>query len=130
LQRFRTNALIVDDDPVIRALLSFVLQKHGFSVHAVGHPHDALALFETQSFDVLFTDLRLPEMSGLMLAAETRARFPQIPIVLMTATREPELEDRLQLINVNHKLTKPFSLTDVENVLEQLVKKKGQAGAN
>jgi CheY-like chemotaxis protein len=129
LELLRTYVLIVDDDPVIRALLTFVLQKHGFSVHAVGNARDAMALLNTESFDALFTDLRLPEMSGLVLAAETRSRFPQIPIVLMTAASEVECEDAMRQVKVDHKLTKPFSLTDIENVLEQLVKKKGQAGA-
>lgn len=118
--------MIVDSDPVIRALLSFVLQNHQYTVKVVGDAEAALASMDAEQFDVLFSDLRLPGMRGLAFAAEARKRFPNIVIVLIAGTGPIEGSETLREINVDFRLEKPFSLSDVENVLEKILVARSQ----
>ncbi|MEO6746010.1 MAG: response regulator, partial [Caldimonas sp.] len=65
--------LVVEDNPDLRETLSLLLEAEGRHIEAVANAEDALRAFTAQAFDVVFTDVKLPGMSGLDLAARLRA---------------------------------------------------------
>jgi CheY-like chemotaxis protein len=84
--------LIVDDAPVELHLAGMLLEKDlGSRVAFAGHGREALAAIKTEMPALIVTDLLMPEMDGLQLVEEVRARFPTLPIVLMTAHGNEEL---------------------------------------
>jgi DNA-binding NtrC family response regulator len=119
-----TRTLLVDDDDVVIALLRFALGKPDFKLQATNNAHEALSLFDSQHFDVLFTDLRLGPMSGLQLAQAARNRWPNIAIVLMTAAESEHFAEAVHDGLIDYVLAKPFSLADVENVIGRFREKK------
>jgi CheY-like chemotaxis protein len=78
--------LVVDDGPVDRALAGKLLEKHAdWSVAYAEHGRQALASLERDTFDLVVTDLQMPEMNGLELVSEVRTKHPYVPVILMTA---------------------------------------------
>lgn len=85
------RVLVVDDTSVDRRLVEELLRKGGFETETASHGLEALAALERDSFDLVVTDLQMPELDGLELVAAVRDRFPQVPIVLTTAFGSEDL---------------------------------------
>jgi len=78
------NILLVDDDPATRILLTRILQQPDYVFTEADHGIQALELLEKSCFDLVITDLRMPDLDGIAFAVRARARWPHIPIVLMS----------------------------------------------
>ncbi len=68
--------LIVDDDEDIRSVMALILGGAGYDVTTVSNGFTALRWLEQQSYDLIISDLRMPELDGLALYAEVMARWP------------------------------------------------------
>lgn len=78
--------LVVDDAEVDRRLINGLLGKHAdWEILFAGNGNEALAMMGEKSPDLVVTDLQMPEMDGLELVAAARARYSDVPVVLMTA---------------------------------------------
>jgi CheY-like chemotaxis protein len=78
------SALVVDDDPQVRALFCLMLEFGGYEVEAAVDGDDALAKIQQRAFDVVVTDHGMPKMTGLQLARACKALAPTVPIFLVT----------------------------------------------
>ena len=76
--------LLVDDDPATRILLTRILREPEYAFTEADNGVQALDLLEKSCFDLIITDLRMPDMDGIAFAVRARARWPHIPIVLMS----------------------------------------------
>jgi CheY-like chemotaxis protein len=76
--------LLVDDNRNGLLARKSVLEEHGYVVNAYSSPHDALAEFGEQPYDLVVTDYRMPRMNGAQLIAEIRGLTPTVPIVLVS----------------------------------------------
>jgi len=76
--------LLVDDDPATRILVTRILRQPDYVFTEADHAIQALDLLEKSSFDLIITDLRMPDLDGIAFAVRARARWPHIPIVLMS----------------------------------------------
>jgi two-component system cell cycle sensor histidine kinase/response regulator CckA len=112
--------LIVDDEPLIRALLALVLNRAGFSVLTADSGFDALLISQSRRGEIglLITDITLPGMNGWTLAREVIAADPDLPVLFMSAGCADWDLDRYEHAEF---LAKPFSiaslLTEVQNLL-------------
>ncbi len=89
--------LLVDDEEGLLITLEANLELEGFEVATANSAKRALELLEAQTFDVVFTDIRMPGMSGVELFGEIRRRFPSLPVILTTAfTVESVIRDALR----------------------------------
>jgi CheY-like chemotaxis protein len=79
------TVLVVDDSAVDRHLAENLLTKEGLTVLSAANGHEALKLLEQHHPEVVLTDMQMPEMNGLQLVEEVRAKYPAVPVVLMTA---------------------------------------------
>lgn len=99
-----STVLLVEDDALIRLNTAEMLESEGYSVIQAGTAEEALAAIGTNSVDVLVSDINLPGLSGLQLAAEVRKVFPNVHVVYATGdSRGVEDEDSI-------KLEKPYTL--------------------
>lgn len=76
--------MIVDDDTMVRTMLADALEVFGYIVDAVDSGKEALARFAAGRYDVVLTDLLMPDMSGLELVEELRRIDPAAPMILLT----------------------------------------------
>jgi two-component system response regulator HydG len=107
------RVLIVDDELEMARTLADGLCDHGFDAVAASSGRAALALLSEQRFDALVTDLRMPEMDGLTLMAQSRLLAPERPTLIMTA--HGAIDSAIESIRQGayHYLTKPFKLDEL-----------------
>lgn len=114
----RGRILVIDDDPLLREFLVDFLQGAGFEVRPAPDGPTALSFFSAERFDLIFTDFRMPGMTGLEVAAAVRKTNPIIPIILVTgevAVLEPKA---LVQAGISRMLPKPFTLDEVRSCLD------------
>jgi CheY-like chemotaxis protein len=83
--------LVVDDSPVQAKHLQFIFRDAGHNVDTAGNGVLALDAIRTNTYDVVFTDMHMPEMNGLELVDSLRSEFPGLPVVLSTGFGSEEL---------------------------------------
>jgi CheY-like chemotaxis protein len=113
------NILLVEDHEDSRAVLSNLLIHCGHEVATAANVHDALRLLANMRFDVLVSDIGLPDGSGLQLVAEAKKLQPWKKTVALTAyaqTREKELG---LLAGFDEYLTKPFDFHQLRSLLAE-----------
>ncbi|MDF7801750.1 PAS domain S-box protein [Pontiellaceae bacterium B1224] len=119
------KVLVVDDDPEACSLIVTILEETDFHVTAAASIGEALEQFEKseRNFDLLLTDMRLPDGIGLELANELRASQPQLPVLLCSGyPNEAERWESLSSSNY-HFIKKPFTLMGlVKSINETLTK--------
>lgn len=112
--------LFVDDDPNILTAANSLLTALGNQVSTAQTRAEAFAQLDAGHYDVLMTDLTMPECSGWDLAKQSKARFPKKPVVLVTGwglTLDPE---QMKTGLVNGVLSKPFTLDELQRTLNSL----------
>ena len=116
--------LIVDDDPNILSLLEIFLKNNHYDVVCVSNSLDGLKQIESgeKSFDLIITDLVMPDISGIGLISILKKEHPEIPIIAITGKgAEPE---KLSLeASVDAILQKPFGLGNLQQMITSLLSK-------
>ncbi|GHG49253.1 DNA-binding response regulator [Flavimobilis marinus] len=101
-------ALVVDDEPQMRAIVTFALETQGFRCLEAGSAERAWELVETTPLDLVVLDVMLPGEDGIALCRRIREGY-QVPVILLTA--RSEVGDRVEGLEsgADDYLTKPFS---------------------
>jgi DNA-binding NtrC family response regulator len=117
--------LVVDDEPLIRWSLSEGLTESGYPVRLAGNAAEARAALAAlgQQPLVVVLDLRLPDSVDLTLLAEVRSRYPDAPVVMMSAHGTSEDVKRARELGACRFVEKPFDVTE-------MVKLVGEAWEN
>ena len=115
--------LIVDDELAVCRTVSTVLQKEKYQVRQTQSFQDALAILEAESFDIVLTDLRIGDESGLDIIKTVRHRYPETETILLTGFGTVENAVEAMRAGAFDFITKPFSndqlLLKVEKAAEQ-----------
>ena len=101
----RRRVLFVSADADMRAVVTRVLERENYSVHAVPHSGHANLLCRQAPFDVLITELSGPDMSGPSLAEQLRRHCPELSVVYLASPGTPE--------GVENVLVRPFTRDDL-----------------
>jgi EAL domain-containing protein (putative c-di-GMP-specific phosphodiesterase class I) len=111
------HVLIVDDDPTWRRTLKRLLASAGFDVVDVGTGRAALGALETGRFDVILSDIHMPDGDGLELLRSVRRIDLDIPVVLMSA--QPDVESAAVAVELGafRYLTKPIEFDTLEKIV-------------
>ncbi|MBK1673887.1 response regulator [Ectothiorhodospira shaposhnikovii] len=116
-----TTILVVDDDNTFRTMLQEMLGKEGFRVLVAASGTQALTLLESQSPDLIMTDILMPDGDGIELINTLNQRNSPIPIIAMSGGRRSiSLEFNLEsaeLMGVKATLPKPFTREALRRVL-------------
>src|SRR3546814_7380981 len=105
--------LLAEDDEVMRQYLTRALEKSGYEVVAVDRGTAALPLLETQRFDLLLTDIVMPEMDGIELAQHVAAVAPEMRVMFITGFAAVTLKAG-KAVPQAKVLSKPFHLRDLD----------------
>jgi len=123
----RTSALaakilVADDDRTTRFAVSSMLRKAGYTVTAVKDGAEALRKIQQKSFDLVFLDIWMPELTGLEVLARVRAGESHPKIVIMTSDGTPETLLRAIREQAYEYLSKPFPPKEAVEVAERALK--------
>lgn len=116
--------LFVDDEPHMGFLVAETLAPVGYRVTTVTSGYESLALLASQSFDVLLTDLKMPEMSGMTLLEQARIVAPAMAMIVVTAY--PALTSARQALQAGASdyILKPFALNQLVLVVQRCLERK------
>lgn len=104
----KRKILVVDDDPHIREVVTFALEKAGMDTFEAKHGRDAVQRFLTEQPQLVILDINMPEMDGLEVCREIR-RTSEVPILFLSS-RDEEIDRVVGLeIGGDDYVTKPFS---------------------
>ena len=115
------KVLVVDDDPVVGKSFDRVLTRKGYLVVTAENAAQALEKVREQNYDVVFTDIKMPGMSGIELAEQVKARTPWTPVVIVTGYGSRENQERAQAAGVSAFLNKPLSPDMIEDSAAQAI---------
>ena len=101
--------LIVDDDPVNLNVIRHLLENEGYQIVTVTRAQEALHLLEQGEWDLIISDVMMPQMSGYELSRTIRQRYmiSELPILLLTARNRPEDIHMGFISGANDYLIKP-----------------------
>jgi CheY-like chemotaxis protein len=111
----KLRILVVDDEPTVGDTVKLLLKFDGHEVETTNSSQEALGIFESGRFDLVFTDFAMPGMNGHQLAAAIKAGAPDQPIVMITGHAGTLLPSP----DVDFVVSKPFGL---ENLREAIAK--------
>lgn len=90
------HILIVDDEASLRQTLARILQRAGFEVTTTATGGEGLALLSQHLFDLVYLDIRMPDMTGLDVLKTIHTKFPELPVILFTA--QPDLNSAVEAL--------------------------------
>jgi two-component system cell cycle response regulator CpdR len=119
--------LLAEDDESMRVYLSRALERVGYVVTAVDRGTAALPLLESEPFDLLLTDIVMPEMVGIELAQKAAEMVPDIRVMFITGFAAVALKAGRKTPDAK-VLSKPFHLKDLVAEVERLFQSEDQHG--
>ncbi len=124
--RSAKRVLFIDDEPAITEMASHILNQSGYKAQFFNDGNEALDYFtrHPHDFDIIVTDLKMPQISGADLASRCAALNPDIPIILTTGFSEKISLSNCSEWGVTTIITKPFSIGQLLTTLEELTKQQ------
>jgi len=122
-----TRILLVDDEQSIQTLLSYPLRKDGYLVTSAQDGREALERFAEGRFDLVILDLMLPQLDGVEVCRELRARS-QVPIIMLTAKGSETDKVAGLEVGADDYITKPFSMREFRSRVKAALRRSRMAG--
>ena len=120
-----TSIMVVEDEKELASLFKAFLERMGYDTVTFTDPIMALEFFKqgTKEFSLILTDLRMPEMSGLELAAEIRKFNEKIKIILITAFMVEDLmiSETYKLAKINEIVQKPVKIAALREIIDTVL---------
>jgi response regulator RpfG family c-di-GMP phosphodiesterase len=120
----KARILIVDDEPAVCTLLAERLCAQGFECRAANSGSEAISILETERFDALICDLRMPGISGLTLLKTVRTRYPWMSFLIATGADNIRVGVDAMKQGAADYILKPFRLETVALAVDRALKKK------
>lgn len=105
----QSSLLVIDDEKNYLLVLNTLLSDAGYSVTTINDPEMALAFLEDSEVDVVITDMKMPKLSGQDILQTVKKKWPQIPVLIMTAFGSIESAVEVMRSGAFDYITKPFS---------------------
>ncbi len=120
----KAKILVVDDEKTIRESLSMVLEEEGYTAQAVSNGKEALDLVKETDFDIVITDLKMPELDGMELLKQCQRLCPQTSLIIITA--HGSLESAIEALRAGayDYILKPFDFDEVLLKIKRLINHK------
>jgi DNA-binding response OmpR family regulator len=118
--------LVIDDEENLRRSLSLILQRAGYSVTTAGNAQEAWLALSAGVFDLVLLDLKMPGVSGLELLPQIWQKYPESPVVIITA--HATLESAIEAIRGGARdyLLKPINPAQILSRVDEILSSKDQ----
>ncbi|MGH4121328.1 MAG: response regulator [Clostridium sp.] len=115
------KVLVVDDTKNIRTLLGIYLKLNGFEVLMATNGNEALSIIDTQPVDLIFLDIKMPEISGTEVLKRIRAKGITAPVVIMTAFATVKNAVDCTKLGALTYLQKPFTTDKIKTIIDEMI---------
>jgi two-component system NtrC family sensor kinase len=119
----RARILVIDDERAVRELISDALKIEGHDVYTADNGKEGLALIGQTRFDLVFCDLRMPEMDGQALYEEVQRDYPQVLKRIVFVTAQAHSSDYAPFLRTTGipVIEKPFTLSQLRQMVVKMV---------
>ena len=117
------NLLIVDDEQGIRQLLTLVFERAGHNVRVAAGGQSALELLRAHDFDLLISDVKMPDMNGIELLRAARELEPDLAVVMMTAFATVDTAREAFKLGADDFIQKPFDIEELKLIVAKALEK-------
>lgn len=107
------RVLVAEDNPAVREFITRALTSNGYKTTAVMDGQQALDLLAKENFDVLVSDIVMPNLDGIALALKAVRQFPDLRIVMISGYAQERLRAHNLNTLVHRIIAKPFSLEEI-----------------
>jgi two-component system response regulator PilR (NtrC family) len=114
------HILIVDDSQDLTHVIADFLGMYGYRVSTARDGHDALECMNSEHIQVVVSDIHMPRMDGFTLMGEIKAKYPKVPIVLITGFSISEAQKLAFDRGADAFVAKPFKLKELKSVIESV----------
>ncbi len=114
------HILIVDDSQDLTHVIADFLGMYGYRVTTARDGYDALECMSSEHIQVVVSDIHMPRMDGFTLMGEIKAKYPKVPIVLITGFSVSEAQKLAFDRGANAFVAKPFKLKELKSVIESV----------
>ncbi|HEY4619883.1 MAG TPA: sigma-54 dependent transcriptional regulator, partial [Nitrospirota bacterium] len=115
------EVLIIDDEPLMRISISDALKAEGYNVASAATGSEGLKAIKDTSYDVVITDLRLPEVDGVQILKTCRQISPHTKVLMITAYGSVDTAVEAMRIGAYDYITKPFSMDELILTVKRLI---------
>lgn len=119
------TVMIVEDDPAIRRLYSFLLSNSGYEVLEAEDGQVALERYDEQPCHLIITDMNMPRMGGMDLVRELREKGSSVYVIMVTAYGTPDTEKMAFRLGANEYIAKPFDFEELEGRVRAYFEERG-----
>lgn len=120
----KLTILVIDDEEPICDYLRFILESKNYTVFTAENGKRALELFEQARFDMIITDLIMPEKEGIETIIQIRKKYQDLKIIAMTGSEKGTSYLQIAMnLGANDVLFKPFTREQVYSVIQKLTRK-------
>ncbi len=119
--------LVVDDEAEVREVIATTLESHGCEVIAADSGHAALEAAAQSSFNAVLTDIVMPDMSGIDLAAELEARGFERPVIFMSGNAAQVASRAPGMVSKTPFISKPFRATELIQIIRETLARSEQS---
>lgn len=116
--------LIVEDSSTTRALIRAVIDELGdFETIEAATGFEALKVLPQQQYDLIITDINMPDINGLELInfLRSNARYSQVPIIIVSTERSEEDKKRGMALGASAYVTKPFKSVELQETIKKII---------
>jgi two-component system response regulator PilR (NtrC family) len=113
------SILIVDDEEMMRNLLNRILSREGYKISSAKDGVAALEMLETEKFNIIISDMKMPRMNGFELLKNVKREYPDIGVIIMTAYGDTYTVKDALLLGADEYITKPFKSYEIALVVER-----------
>ena len=118
--------LLIEDDVAFCKMLEKFLTRKQYAVIATFSAEEAKNTIKSEKFDLIITDLRLPNYDGIALMSELKITFPNVPVILMTGYSDVNTAVKAIKNGASDYISKPFNPEEVLLVIENVIQKSNQ----
>jgi DNA-binding NtrC family response regulator len=111
--------LVVDDEAIMRNLLLKILEQEGYNVTTVGSYQEAVAKLSTEKYDIVLSDVKMPEASGFELLKTIKKEWPQSAVIMMTGYGDAYTVKEALMLGADEYVTKPFKSHEISLIVER-----------
>ena len=126
MDKQKLRILVIDDEDVIRDFLAEMFVSSGYEADVAASGPEGIALFEKNNYDLVFSDLGLPEMSGWDVAKSIKAKGRDVPIVLLSGWGIQLDDVRIQESGIDLVLSKPCQMEELLSAVEEVLRRHKQ----
>ena len=119
MKKNNKNILVIDDEEMIRELLKDTFEKEKYTVETAENGDEAFKMISSNDFDLVITDIRLPDISGMEILEKIKSKYPEIGVIMITAYGSIKSAVKSMKDGAFDYIAKPFEIDEIKIVVKK-----------